>query len=125
MDARAIDDHSDAGTNRTRARRWADRIVRIHAAGALQSAGFPTQASALSGLPELSDDESMGEARRRVDVALENVLLACEIPRAEDALVAAFAARAALAVASQERPSERQLLHVVGALHAGAAVNQG
>jgi hypothetical protein len=124
MDARATVDISDGGINRRRARHWADRIVRIYAAGALQIAGFTTQATALSALPELSDDDSMGEARRRVDVALENVLLACEIPRAEDALVAAFAARAALAVASQESPSERQLLHVVGALHAGAAVNQ-
>jgi hypothetical protein len=111
-----------ARTNKFLARRWADRIVRIYAASALQIAGFGTQAAALGALPEIIDDESTQEARRRVDVALENVLCAREIPSAEQALVAAFAARAALAVAAQESPSDRQLKDIVGALHTGASV---
>jgi hypothetical protein len=110
------------------ARRWADRAVRIYAAGALQMAGFATSAGALATLPEIADDESVSEAKRRVNTAIETILLAREIPRSEDALVAAYAARAALAVAGHEDPSTRNLKDVVDAIHAAsstAAVSRG
>ncbi len=99
------------------ARRWADRAVRIYAAAALQMTGFSSCAIALSSLPELIGDDDVSEARRRVNAALETVLLACEVPRTETALVVTFAARAALAIAADHQQTPLQLKHVVEALH--------
>lgn len=101
----------------TMARRWADRIVRGHAAAALQLAGFTTAAGALSSAPELSDVASVDEARVRVEAALSTLLFAREVPSTEGALVATLAAKKAVAVAAQPEPSDEQLADVVAALH--------
>lgn len=116
--------HEDHGARKRLAQRWADRVVRVYTAAALQLAGFATSAGALSSLPELKDADSMEEARRRVHAALETVLLAYEVPRSEGALVATFAARAALAVAAHETPETHHLKDLVAALHTGAEVSQ-
>lgn len=106
------------------ARRWADRIVRIYAAAALQVAGFATAAGALASAPEIVDAESSDEARSRVHAALGTVLAAREIPRSESALVAVYAAREALLLADQEDPSLRALARLVDALHVTADVSR-
>ena len=51
------------------ARRWADRVVRFYASGALQLAGFASSAIALATTPEIVDDDTLGEARSRVNAA--------------------------------------------------------
>jgi hypothetical protein len=123
---RSVGQPSTNSRIRRLARRWADRAVRIYAAGALQVAGFATSAGALASTPEIRDDadedgdESISEAKRRVNTAIETVLLAREIPRSEEALVAAYAARAALALADQSDPTAKNLKHMVDAIHAAS-----
>ena len=99
------------------AKRWADRVVRIYAAAALGVAGFASASAALASTPEIVDDDSLGEARSRVNAALRAVLSAREVPQTEDALVATFAAREALALALSRDPSSKQLKGLVAALH--------
>ena len=97
-------------------RRWADRAVRITAAAALQLAGFTSVATALASTPEIVDPETEREARSRVNAALTTLLLAREIPQTEPALIATWAAREALALASSEDPSEAQVRSLVETL---------
>lgn len=104
------------------ARRWADRIVRVYAATALQVAGFATAAGALASAPEIVDDDSSGEAKNRVHAALDTVLAAREIPKSEGALIAVYAAREALLLSDQTNPSDRELFRLVDALHVAADV---
>lgn len=104
------------------ARRWADRIVRVYAAAALQVAGFATAAGALASAPEIVDDDSSGEAKNRVHAALGTVLAAREIPKSEGALIAVYAAREALLLSDQSNPSDRELFRLVDALHVAADV---
>jgi hypothetical protein len=101
---------------RLMARRWADRIVRTYASGALRGAGFTTAARALESAPELGDDESYRDQRARVDAALSALLAAREVPWIEQALVATFAAREALIVAGLEQPTTRHLTSMVAVL---------
>lgn len=120
-----ISNDTDKSQLKRLARRWADRAVRFYAVGALQMAGFATSAGALKALPELQDDESISEAKRRVNTAIETVLFAKEIPRSQDALVAAYAARTALSVAASDDVTARHLLDVVNALHeAGSSLSR-
>lgn len=105
------------GRKRALARRWADRVVRIYAAAALQIAGFASAAFALSSLPELVSAEVEDEARSRVNAALSAVLAAREIPQTEQALVATLAAREALALIALKDPSDKDLKRLVEALH--------
>jgi hypothetical protein len=102
---------------RALARRWADRLVRFYASGALQLAGFASSAAALATIPEIVDEDSLGEARSRVNAALSAVLSAREVPQTESALVATLAAREAVALARHDEPSPRQLKSLVEALH--------
>ena len=106
------------------ARRWADRIVRVYAATALQVAGFATAAGALASAPEIIDDESVDEAKHRVHAALGTVLAAREIPKSESALVAVYAAREALLLSAKTDPSERELFGLVDAMHVAADVSR-
>src|SRR5439155_16027625 len=103
---------------RALARRWADRVVRFYASGALQVAGFASSAAALATIPEIIDDDTLGEARSRVNAALAAVLAAREVPQTESALVATLAAREAVALATNREPSSKQLKGLVEALHA-------
>jgi hypothetical protein len=112
----------DRTKSRNNLNRWVDRVVRTHTANALKLTGFASSSASLHALPEIVDEETRHEAQQRVDAALEAVLYAREIPRAEDALLATFAARAALALAGAPVTSARQLRAVVEALHAGASV---
>jgi hypothetical protein len=113
-----LDANRVIGGKRAMARRWTDRVVRIYAATALQLAGFSSAAFALSSLPELASEEIDDEARSRVNAALTAVLSAREIPQTEPALVAALAAREALALVALEDPSEKHLKRIIEALHA-------
>jgi hypothetical protein len=106
------------------ARRWADRIVRVYAAAALQVAGFSTAAGALATAPEIVDEESHDEAKSRVHAALGTVLAAREIPKSEGALVAVYAAREALLLSGKDEPSLRELFRLVDALHVTADVSR-
>ena len=106
------------------ARRWADRIVRVYAAAALQVTGFATAAGALASSPEIVDDDTSGEAKSRVYAALGTVLAAREIPRSEGALVAVYAAREALLLAEKDDPSMRELFRLIDALHVTADVSR-
>ena len=105
---------------RLMARRWADRIIRNYASAALRGAGFLTASCALASVPELDTEESLIEARARVNAALTTVLLAREVPWTERALVATFAAREAIAVAQLDDPSSDDLKTMVAALHTTA-----
>lgn len=106
------------------ARRWADRIVRVYAAAALQVAGFATAAGALASAPEIVDDDTSDEAKHRVHAALGTVLAAREIPKSEGALVAVYAAREALLLSNKSDPSERELFRLVDAMHVAADVSR-
>jgi hypothetical protein len=107
---------SKGGWRKAMARRWADRVVRVYAATALQIAGFTSAAGALASLPDFEDSESHDEARSRVNAALTAVLAAREIPQTEPALVATLAAREALALVAKPETSERDLKRLVEAL---------
>ena len=110
---------------RTRAmtRRWADRAVRHYAAFALERAGFLRSADAFVALPEITDDASVGLARRAVDEALLAVLGGRANARsAERALVAMFAARQALFAALSPSPTPRNLRDAVQAVHVTAGM---
>ena len=102
---------------RALARRWADRLVRFYASGALQLDGFASSAAALATIPEIVDEESLGEARSRVNAALNAVLAAREITQTQEALVATLAAREAVALAHHAEPSPRHLKGLLEALH--------
>jgi hypothetical protein len=99
-------------------KRWADRLVRVYASAALGAAGFTSAAGALASTPELVDNETVTEARQRVDAAYTALLAAREVPQTEPALVATLAAREALALASHEAPSRKHLHRVLEAFHA-------
>lgn len=116
----ALDLGESGMTRKALARRWADRIVRVYAAAALQVAGFSTAAGALASAPEIVDEESRDEARSRVHAALGTVLAAREIPSSEGALIAVYAAREALLLSGQDEPSARELFRLVDALHVAA-----
>lgn len=107
------------------ARRWADRIVRVYAATALQVAGFSTAAGALASAPEIVDQDTSDEAKCRVHAALGTVLAAREIPQSEGALIAVYAAREALLLSEQADPSPRELFRLVDAMHVAADVSRG
>lgn len=111
-------------TRKAMARRWADRIVRVYAATALQVAGFATAAGALASAPEIVDDDTNDEAKYRVHAALGTVLAAREVPTSESALVAVYAAREALLLSSKSDPSARELSRLVDAMHVAADVSR-
>ena len=104
-------------TSRAMMRSWADRVVRIYASAAFQLAGFSTAATALASTPEIIDDDTASEARSRVNAALRTVLSAREVPQIEQALVAAFAAREALALVQHREPSSQHMKRLVETLH--------
>ncbi|MCC7074704.1 MAG: hypothetical protein IT383_25570 [Deltaproteobacteria bacterium] len=106
------------------ARRWADRIVRVYAATALQVAGFSTAAGALASAPEIVDDDTSDEAKYRVQAALGTVLAAREVPTVESALIAVYAAREALLLSGKDDPSARELFRLVDAMHVAADVSR-
>ncbi|MBI1947701.1 MAG: hypothetical protein HYS27_18580 [Deltaproteobacteria bacterium] len=114
----------DEMSRKAMARRWADRIVRVYAAAALQVAGFATAAGALASAPEIVDDDTSDEAKHRVHAALGTVLAAREIPKSEGALVAVYAAREALLLSNKSDPSERELFRLVDAMHVAADVSR-
>ncbi len=107
------------------ARRWADRVVRFYASAALGLAGFTSASAALASTPEIIDDDSLGEARSRVNAALDTVLAAREILHTEDALVATLAAREAVALALHRDPSTKHLKGLVDALHVVGGDEEG
>ncbi|HEY4222103.1 MAG TPA: hypothetical protein VGO62_12190 [Myxococcota bacterium] len=91
--------------------------MRTYASAALGVAGFASSAAALASIPEIVDDDSLGEARSRVNAALSTVLSAREIPQTESALVATIAAREAVALALHDDPSENQLRGLIASFH--------
>jgi hypothetical protein len=105
---------------RALARQWADRVVRFYASAALAIAGFASASTALSSLPEIVDDETLHEARVRVNAAYTTLLGAREVPSTEKALVATLAAREAVFVALREELTQRDLKRIVEAMHSVA-----
>jgi hypothetical protein len=102
------------------ARRWADRVVRFYASAALGIAGFTSAATALSSLPEIVDDDTLHEARVRVNAAYTALLGAREVPSTEKALIATLAAREAVFVALRKDPTATDLKRIMEAMHSVA-----